>query len=360
MPQSRTSDWIVKSCSKEATDAMRIKLKAAEDTSHETLAQTPGSSVQFMLPTTPAERRRYSLISAIDSTEPEFIVKDVKGGKASQFFHHKLKAGDRLQIQNTQSNLWKSDWNDTRKNFICFAGGIGISPVFSVIQWGLTNSERLGHTFQLFFSAKTPRHALLTQELESLRSNENLSIKRLFSERSNDEGAALGHITTEKVLSWLNEFPNAHSSEYIISGPFGMMQNVHAALDHLHVPSAQRHTEYFTDRILDAKEPEKNNVPAKRQNRPKCTLEIEQDSGVQEFTMHGEGKSILRAALDAGLDVPHSCRGGVCMSCRAIVLEGEVLRDGVSGLSEEEKAEGKILCCRTQPKTSTLKLRFDR
>lgn len=360
MAQSERSDWIVKSCSKEATDAMRIKLKSAADSGHKSLVQTPGSSVQFMLPTTPAERRRYSLISAIDSTEPEFIVKDVKGGKASQFFHQKLKAGDRLQIQNTQSNLWKSDWCDTRKNFICFAGGIGISPIYSVIQWGLTNSERLGHTFQLFFSAKTPRHALLTQELESLGSNNNLNIKRVFSERSNDEGAALGHITTEKVLSWLNELPNAHSSEYIISGPFGMMQNVHDALDHMNVPSAQRHTEYFTDRVVDAKGQNASSASEKRQNRPKCTLEIEQDSGVQEFTMHGEGKSILRAALDAGLNVPHSCRGGICMSCRAIVVEGEVLRDGVSGLSEEEKAEGKILCCRTQPKTSTLKLRFDR
>ena len=89
-------------------------------------------------------------------------------------------------------------------------------------------------------------------------------------------------------------------------------------------------------------------------------MEIEQDSGIQEFTMHGEGKSILRAALDAGLDVPHSCRGGICLSCRAQIIEGEVLRDGVSGLSEAEKAECKILCCRTQPKTSVLKLRFDR
>lgn len=360
MTQSKPSDWIVKSCSKEAMDAVRVTLQRAMDADYPHLTQFPGSSVQFMLPTSPALKRRYSLISEVDSSHPQFIVKDVKGGIASQFFHQQLKAGDRLQIQNTQNNLWKNDWNRQGQNFICFAGGIGISPVYSILQWGIQNAKNLDHKFQLFYSAKSPRHALLTKELGSLKSSPNFKLHRVFSERSNDDGEALGHITKKKVLEWLKNVPNTKSAQYLVSGPFGMMENVHAALDELKIPQSQRHTEYFTDRILDTKSQGSTPGKTNRQERPKCTLEIEQDSGVQEFTMHGEGKSILRAALDAGLDVPHSCRGGICLSCRAQVIEGEVLRDGVSGLSEEEKAEGKILCCRTQPKTSILKLRLDR
>ena len=309
---------------------------------------------------TPNLKRRYSLISETNSNQPQFIVKDVKGGRASQFFHQQLKAGDRLQIQNIQNNLWKNDWNRPGQNFICFAGGIGISPVYSILQWGIQSAEELGHNFQLFYSSKSPRHALLTRELDSLKANASFKLNRVFSERSNDEGDALGHITKKKVLEWLTDVPHAKSAQYVISGPFGLMENVHAALDDLEIPQSQRHTEYFTDRTLDKTSQGPKIGQPNRQERPKCTLEIEQDSGVQEFTMHGEGKSILRAALDAGLDVPHSCRGGICLSCRAQIIEGEVLRDGVSGLSEAEKAEGKILCCRTQPKTSLLKLRLDR
>ena len=143
------------------------------------------------------------------------------------------------------------------------------------------------------------------------------------------------------------------------------MQNVHDVLDELNIPASQRHTEYFTDRIIQSQQ----NVLGSREQKQKhdahkhgqnAPIEIEQDSGIQTFTMHGDGKSILRAALEAGLDVPHSCRGGICLSCQAQVIDGEIVRDGVSGLSESEKSDGKILCCRTQPKTSQLKLRFDR
>lgn len=341
-------------------DAVRITLQRVVDAGHLPLSQSPGTSVQFMLPTSPNLKRRYSLISETNSNQPQFIVKDVKGGRASQFFHQQLKAGDRLQIQNIQNNLWKNDWNRPGQNFICFAGGIGISPVYSILQWGIQSAEELGHNFQLFYSSKSPRHALLTRELDSLKANASFKLNRVFSERSNDEGDALGHITKKKVLDWLTDVPHAKSAQYLISGPFGLMKNVHAALDDLEIPQSQRHTEYFTDRTLDKTNQGPKVGQPNRQERPKCTLEIEQDSGVQEFTMHGEGKSILRAALDAGLDVPHSCRGGICLSCRAQIIEGEVLRDGVSGLSEAEKAEGKILCCRTQPKTSLLKLRLDR
>ena len=360
MTQSKPSDWIVKSCSKEAMDAVRITLQRVVDAGHLPLTQSPGTSVEFMLPTSPTLRRRYSLISDTNASQPQFIVKDVKGGSASHFFHQQLKAGDRLQIQNIQNNLWNNDWNRPEQNFICFAGGIGITPVFSILQWGIENAANLGHNFQLFYSSKSPRHALLTKELDSLKSNASFTLNRVFSERSNDDGDALGHITKKKVLEWLTDVPHAKTAQYVICGPFGLMENVHAALNELEIPQSQRHTEFFTDRTLNTTIQGNKFGQTHRQERPKCTLEIEQDSGVQEFTMHGEGKSILRAALDAGLDVPHSCRGGICLSCRAQIIEGEVLRDGVSGLSEAEKAEGKILCCRTQPKTSVLKLRFDR
>lgn len=359
MVQEKPSDWIVHNCIKASPDSLRVTLKRKRDSDLAPFAPFPGSSVQFMLPTSPALKRQYSLISSVNKDQPEFIVKDVKGGKASQYFHQQLKRGDSLQIQGVHNSLWKDDWSNPGKTFICFSGGIGVTPVYSLLHWGLVTASRLNHSFQLFHSAKTPRHALLTDELNQLQPNKRFNLMRVFSERANDDGDALGHITKENVLAWLEGHPKAHEAEFIICGPFGMMQNVHDALDSLEVPAARRHTEYFTDRIIESKLTRTTDAPVTCQDRPKCTVEIEQDSGVQQFKMHGEGKSILRAALQAGLDVPHSCRGGVCRSCEARVIEGEVLRDGVSGLSDSEKAEGKILCCRTQPKTNFLKLRFD-
>lgn len=360
MTQAKKSEWVVESCRKEAPDAVRIQLRRKHNIGHAPIASQPGASVEFLLPTRPRLNRCYSLISTIDSDAPEFIVKDVKGGIASQFFHEQLKTGDTLEMRSVQNNLWKDDWSEEPKTFICFAGGIGISPVYSLLRWGLQNPGIPAHSFRVFYGSRTPRHALLAKELDDLKSNDRFELHRLFSERSNSEEDTLGHITKSQVRKWLTDNPEARTAEYVISGPFGMMQNVHDVLDEWNIPASQRHTEYFTDRIIQSQQNVLGSEATKIQIRPKCTIEIEQDSGIQTFTMHGDGKSILRAALEAGLDVPHSCRGGICLSCQAEVIDGEIVRDGVSGLSESEKSDGKILCCRTQPKTSHLKLRFDR
>jgi ring-1,2-phenylacetyl-CoA epoxidase subunit PaaE len=365
MTQAKPSEWIVDSCLKEAPDAVRIKLRRKHNVGHVPITAHPGASIGFLLPTTPRLKRRYSLISAIDSDAPEFIVKEVKGGVASQFFHEQMKTGDTLEMRNVQNNLWKEHWSGEPKSFICFAAGIGISPVYSLLRWGLQDQGNPAHSFRVFYGSRTPRHALLAKELDELKSNDRFELHRLFSERSNSEEDTLGRITKPQIRKWLTDNPEAKDAEYVISGPFGMMQNVHDVLDELNIPASQRHTEYFTDRIIQSQQnvlvsPDQNAESRCSQARPKCTVEIEQDSGIQTFTMHGDGKSILRAALEAGLDVPHSCRGGICLSCQAQVIDGEILRDGVSGLSESEKSDGKILCCRTQPKTSQLKLRFDR
>ncbi|MBT6163500.1 MAG: 2Fe-2S iron-sulfur cluster binding domain-containing protein [Crocinitomicaceae bacterium] len=360
MKQAEFSDWIVKTCFKESPEAMRVKLTRKESTKGTPIASTPGASIEFMLPTSPRLHRRYSLISAIDSDEPEFIVKDVKGGAASHFFHHQLKTGDTLQMRGVKSNLWRSEWKNKNETFICFGGGIGITPIYSLVQWGLSTEQSHLPSFVVYSGARSPRHGLLMNEFDAFKSHERFSMHRLFSERSNTEEDNLGRISKDQVLKWLSKEPSAQEAQYIISGPFGMMKSVHEALDELRIPGSQRHTEYFTDRLIASTNAGASPTDALQQLRPKCTVEIEQDSGVQSFTMHGEGKSILKAALEAGLDVPHSCRGGICLSCQAQVVEGEILRDGVSGLSDAEKEQGKILCCRTQPKTKTLRLRFDR
>ena len=135
------------------------------------------------------------------------------------------------------------------------------------------------------------------------------------------------------------------------------MEEVHRGLDALGIPMSQRHTEYFTDRQLshETEAPLLNQLGTLR---PHCDVEIEQDNGVRSFRMHGSGQSILKAAHQAGIDVPSSCRGGICLSCQAQIVEGQVQREGISGLTEGEKAQGMVLCCRAQPLSPTLKLRL--
>jgi ring-1,2-phenylacetyl-CoA epoxidase subunit PaaE len=359
MTRAKPSEWTVKSCVKETPDAMRITFARKQNLGHAPIVGAPCASVELALPTTPIIQRRYSLISPIHSNEPTIIVKDIKGGAASDFFHRHLKSGDVLEMKGVQNTLWKNEWSAKRKSFVCFAGGIGINPIYSLMQWGLAPTSPQEHRFKVYYGSRSPRHGLLSKELNTLKAHDRLELHRIYSERSNDDEDILGHITKDQVVNWLSNEPKSMSMEYVICGPFGMMQNVHAALDELGIPDRQRHTEYFTDRLIKPREGGLDSSKGVPQKRPQCVIEIEQDSGVQTFTMHGEGKSILKAALEAGLDVPHSCRGGVCLSCKATVIKGEIRRNGVSGLSEEEKESGKILCCRTQPKTDALKLRFD-
>lgn len=348
------TSWIVASAKREGAEAVRIRIESLHPTAPALECNLAGGYVTFSLPTSPRLRRTYSVVQQ-DARGLEYVVKNVRGGRSSRFFSTSLKVGDTLEMMDFGNALWQPEWDEHPQHFIAFAGGIGMSPIISCMSRAL-NSD-VGHRFTLYQSSSSERRRLFAHELDALRKHPLCSVYQLYTETQNRSNPSAGRITRERVIHWLEHHPNSGTATYLICAPHGMMEEVHRGLDALDVPLAQRFTEHFTNRPL-SHEAKVDHPKAGKAQRPQCELEIEQDSGSQSFTMHGEGQSILHAATAAGVEIPSSCSGGICLSCQAQVIEGEVQPYGISGLTEEEKAKGMVLCCRAQPKSERLKLRL--
>ena len=348
------STWCVASVKREGPEAVRIRIEPLQPTAPALQCNLAGGYMTFSLPTSPQLRRTYSVVNQ-DEQGLEYVVKNVRGGQASRFFSTTLKTGDTLEMMDFGNALWQPEWDQRPQHFIAFAGGIGMAPIISCMNRALKSD--IGHQFTLYQSSRSERRRLFSRELDTLRKHPLCSVYQLYTETQNRSVPSAGRITRERIIQWLEHHPKAGSASYLISAPHGLMEEVHRGLDALEVPMAQRFTEYFTDRPL-SHESTVHHPKAMIAKRPQCELQIEQDNGTRSFTMHGEGQSILHAATAAGVDVPTSCSGGICLSCQAQVIEGEVQPYGISGLTEEEKAKGMVLCCRSQPKSERLKLRL--
>lgn len=345
--------WEVQSIRREGPEAVRVRIEP-QGSAAALQTNLAGGYVSFSLPTAPRLRRTYSVVHQ-DPQGLEYVVKNVRGGEASRFFHTQLQPGDVLDMMDFGNALWKAEWDRDPQHFIAFAGGIGMSPIISCMHRAL--SSEVGHRFTLYQSARSERRRLFKKELDTLRRHPNCSVYQLCTESQNHTNPSAGRITRQRVVEWLQHHPQLANSTFLICAPHGMMEEVHRGLDELNVPMAQRYTEHFTNRPL-SHESHVAHDAAIQGKRPQCELQIEQDSGTESFTMHGDGQSILQAATAAGVQVPSSCSGGICLSCQAQVIEGEVQPYGISGLTEKEKAAGMVLCCRSQPKSATLKLRL--
>jgi len=124
--------WNVDSIEREGPEAVRVKASCsgAENAFHH---PGPGGYCAFLLPTEPKIKRTYSVLSKPGAPQIEFLVKNVRGGLASRFFHTEAEPGQTLEMVNSGNHLWQSHWNQNPQHFIAFAGGIGISPIYSCL-----------------------------------------------------------------------------------------------------------------------------------------------------------------------------------------------------------------------------------
>ncbi|MDA0304190.1 MAG: iron-sulfur cluster-binding domain-containing protein [Bacteroidetes bacterium] len=341
----------VQSIHYEGPDAVRVRLSPNPDDA-ERWRHEPGAFITFSI--TPSLQRSYSLVNPIGSLPLEILVRSIPGGQGSRFFNHEAEVGRVMQAITPKSLLWRPEWNHEPQHFVCFAGGIGITPIFSLVQHAMLHPE-LGHRITLIYSNRTRKHALCAEALYAWE--DRIDFIPLFSEDEIlEDPEQVGRVTIQRLKPWLEAVGDNENTQYIISAPPALMRTIHEGLDDAQIPQDRRHTERYTSAALSEALPILASHPTT--DRPDCTITLERDNGDEQFQMRGEGQSILDAALAEGLEVPSGCRGGVCMSCLAQVTEGKVQKDGDNGLTEQEQRDGLILCCRSQPQSETLKLRF--
>jgi len=301
-------------------------------------------------------RRSYSLCSSpIADQDFRIAAKKVKDGRMSVALNDTLKVGDIVDVMTPMGNFYHISSTEN-KNIVLFAGGSGITPMLSIIKTLLKQDPTCKLT--LFYGNQNEESTIFKNELEQIASA-NANRFNLFSildqAPQNHPHLYTGLMTKEKVMSLIENHVGLNlDNEFFICGPTPMMKNVEEALQSLKIAKEKIHLEYFTS-TLDA------NTTATVSEGEKITAQVTviMDGDETTFELASDGKNILDAAMDQDVDVPFSCKGGVCCTCRAKVLEGKVHMKTNYALTDEEVAEGFILTCQAHPLTPVVIVDYD-
>lgn len=301
-------------------------------------------------------RRSYSLCSSPQEKEWKIGVKKVEGGRFSAFINDEAKVGDTLEVAAPAGKFFVPLEPDKARNFVAFAAGSGITPIFSIIKTHLM-MEPLS-TFRLFFVNQSASSIIFREELAGL--------KNLFMSRFE-----VFHILTRehRTTPWLNGRLDGEKLETIYSeiidldvvadtficGPQQMIFTVRDFLLGKGVDKKHIHFELFGTSGISAQK-----RPAKKASEGK-TAEVVMHEGGKSYTFNMDmaSETVLDAALRNSADLPYACKGGVCATCRAKLISGQVEMVQNYALEEEEVNNGYILTCQSFPQTDKIEVDFD-
>jgi ring-1,2-phenylacetyl-CoA epoxidase subunit PaaE len=310
------------------------------------------------------ERRSYSLCSL--PGEPMRIgVRRVPGGRFSTWIHETLRAGDLIEALPPDGRfgaVLEAVLGDPAapapRHVLAVAGGSGITPILSIIGTLLAHSPQTRCT--LIYGNRTLASTMFKEALEDLKNAhmQRLSLQTLFSREEMDSPASSGHIDQERIRELLASRLDPHGIDHaFICGPHAMNDAVEQALVAGGVPASRVHVERFgapPAQPLDARERSASRVAAGT-----ARVRVVRDGLARELLLPFDGESLLDAAAAAGMDVPYSCKSGVCATCRAKVLEGEMRMARNFALAPDDLAAGFVLTCQAHPVSERVSISFD-
>ncbi len=302
-------------------------------------------------------RRSYSVCTAPFENELTVAIKKVDGGKFSTFANDELKNGDELEVLPPTGKFNTSLDITNKKNYIAFAAGSGITPVISIIKTTLQTEPQ--SNFTLVFANRNRASIIFFEELEGLKNKylHRFNFINLLTRERTDADIFFGRIDTDKLNQLSKLIDYNEQDEFFICGPEEMIFCVKDFLENKGIDKKKIHFELFTTPGAGkqgAKQPR-----GQEDKKVKSTVQIKLDGRTVDFPMGFESGSILDEALKQGADLPFACKGGVCCTCKAKLLEGKVEMDVHWGLEEEEIKQGFILTCQSHPVTEKVVIDFD-
>ncbi len=302
-------------------------------------------------------RRSYSICSnPYTDNELRVAVKEVKDGKGSTMINRNLKVGDHVEVMTPMGNFYSLLSGANKKHYVLFAGGSGITPMMSIIKSVLYVEKQSKIT--LVYANRDEASVIFGTELVKLQElhKEKLSIHFVYDTPKNPIDALYsGMLTTEKVGALLEKFQLQSADEVFICGPAPLMETIKNVLKAKNVKDEKVHIEYFSA-VLDTISKAEN---ANSGSGLTSKVTVIQYGIETQLDLASDGSSILDAALDAGVDVPFACKGAVCCTCRAKVLEGKVTMDANFALTDKEVSQGYILTCQSHPITEKVIVDYD-
>ena len=306
-------------------------------------------------------RRSYSICTGPHENELRIAVKKVAGGLFSTFANEELREGDVLEVFPPQGKFYIEPNGALDNIYVAFAAGSGITPVISLVKSHLHQEKHC--RFILFYGNKSSDSVIFREELEGLKNKylDRLSIHYLMSQEQLENPLYFGRITADKCETFGKLFFQPASVKgFFLCGPEPMIFTVKETLEGLGVDSARVHFELFTTPATERiSKLHKEHEGEKHRPGQLAEVHVIIDGARTLLSLPYDGENILDAALNAGADVPFACKGGVCCTCKAKVLEGTASMDVVYGLEPDEIENGFILTCQAHPRSEKIIVDYD-
>ncbi len=302
-------------------------------------------------------RRSYSICSSPTEGELRIAVKKVPNGRFSSFANEVLRSGDTLDVMTPIGNFCVAPDAANALHYVGFAAGSGITPIISILKTVLAAEPN--SRFTLFYGNKATDSIIFREAVEALKNVylQRLSIHYVLSQEFHHNELFTGRISREKCEVFFDKMLDLNEVDaFFVCGPQAMNEDIRDLLLARGVPRQRIHVELFTTGIAKTERPK---AVQDAKTGIEAQIRVTLDGSSFEFPLYSNGDSILDAALRRGADLPFACKGGVCCTCRARLLEGEVEMDLNYALEPDELEAGYILTCQAHPVSQRVVVDFD-
>ncbi|MCF8459584.1 MAG: 2Fe-2S iron-sulfur cluster binding domain-containing protein [Flavobacteriales bacterium] len=344
---------------RETVEAVSIKLRIPADLAEE-FKFIPGQYVMFKHVVNGEElKRSYSISSSPQEGELRVGVKEVPGGRFSTYANQELKVGDTLNTLAPRGRFVIHTDPSNKKHYVSFCAGSGVTPIISMMKHVL-ETEPQSH-FTCFYGNRYASTIIYVDEINALKNRfpDRLEIHYVMSKEEMGSDFFRGRIDEEKIRKFSEVlFDPAEVDAFYMCGPEQIIHAAKKVLEEKGVAEEKLHFELFGSPNPTAGF---SSTPVSEETKEsvRSHITVVMDGDEFAFEMNPGHETILDAADRTGLDVPYSCKGGVCCTCLARIKEGEVTMTRNYSLTDKEVASGLVLTCQAHPKTDRVVVDFD-
>ncbi len=355
---SRFHDLIVTGIERQTPEAVAVSLDVPPELADD-FQYLPGQYLTLAATIDGEDiRRSYSICSAPGDDHLKVGVKKVEDGLFSSFVNDRLNVGDALQVMPPEGRFTPEKGGD--HHYLLIAAGSGITPLLSIAKTVLANEP--GSQITLVYGNRSTGSIMFREDLDDLKDRYlgRFSLIHVLSREAQDVELLHGRIDGERITGLSNAglIDPVNSDLTFICGPGEMIDSVSAAVIAMGVPGKQIRYERFTvdGEMAPPKAPSRAVHDAAEKG---VAVEVLLDGVRSGFNVSDPEITLLAAGRDAGLDLPYSCAGGMCCTCRCRIVEGSAEMAVNYSLQPWELEAGFTLACQTRPTSEKLVLDFD-
>ena len=304
-------------------------------------------------------RRSYSICNGLDDGELRVAVKKVEGGLFSTLCNEAIRQGDTIDVMTPQGRFGVMPESGKARNYLAVAAGSGITPILSLLRSILTREP--DSRFVLIYGNRNSKSIIFKEALEDLKDRflGRLTVHHVLSRVQQEIDLFNGRVDASKIETLLRSFTPAKEIDHaFLCGPGAMIEEARRVLTKLGTPESHIHIEYFSSDGAPVTPRRVALGATASEEMPVAQVRITLHGSAYEFPML-DGETVIDAGERAGLEMPYSCRGGMCCTCRGKLVSGEVEMAVNYSLEPWEQEAGYVLTCQSRPLSKEIVIDYD-